>query len=131
MPVLDELGWLLDNREVAKLDVSLFLGVRPETPDDCLTVYEYPGGPPEYVQNKIGPNRERVQIQVVGRGRDYPIVRMLVKRAWDTLSAINGATIQGTRYQSVMANNSPGLIGRDSNDRLLIAFNASVEKEIS
>lgn len=77
------------------------------------------------------PNQEAPSIQIMGRGRDYSLVRARVKRAWDILSAINGQTIGGTHYRYCRVTNSPGLIGRDGNDRVLIAFNAVAEKEVS
>lgn len=138
MSTLSEIGDLLATAlgltqgSAADADGNLFLGVRPDAPSLCLVVYQYPGGDSEFVQNHAAPNAERAQIQVVARGEsnDYESADRLCARAWNVLAPIRNATLSGTKYRSIMAQNR-GLIGVDSNDRPLVAFNATVEKEVS
>ena len=133
MSVLEELGAYLVGQNVSVgLGTDLFLGARPDTPDNCLTLYEYPGGGrPEYVQEKSTPDIEMALIQVVGRGRTYQDTRALVKLAWVALTRVFNLTLSGIRYRSILVNGSPGLLGRDSNNLYLVAFNATVDKEVS
>lgn len=131
--LLDEVGTYLQQQQVASLDRDLFLGTRPEEPEfTILVVSEYPGMAPEYQNDgsSTGPARERPQLQVMGRGRDYESVRALVQSAWVALSRVTNMVLSGKRYLEIRPNASPALLGRDQNDRVLIGFNASVVKEV-
>lgn len=136
MSTLTELGDYLSTAlgltqgSAADPDGNLFLGTRPDAPDYVLVVYQYPGGEPEYVQNQFTPNVERPQIQVVARAKDYDTADRLCARAWAALAPVRNTTISGTKYRSIVAQGR-GLIGVDTNDRPLVAFNATVEKEVS
>lgn len=136
MGMLAELGDFLETAGVVaaqsgSTEPRLFLGSIADTPDQALCIYEYPGGAPEYVQNSFAPIAERAQIQVVARALDYDDARNLAAAAWTALSALTNATLGITRYRSVRPNGSPAFMKRDTNDRVLIFFNASVDKEVS
>jgi len=131
MSTLSELGDLLEGVGIATQGTDLFLGSRPDYPDTCLAIQQYTGGPPEYVQNSFLPVAERVQIQVVARAVRYEDADLLAARAWEALAVITNALLSGTYYRSIRPNNSPAILGRDTNDRILIFFNATVEKELS
>jgi hypothetical protein len=130
--LLTELANFLEQQNVAKKGRNLFVGTRPEEPDELITLHEYPGMAPEYQNDgrSAGPVRERPQVQVMGRGKDYESVRALVQSAWVVLSKVTNQTIGGVWYQEIRPSSSPALIGRDANDRVLIGFNASVVKEV-
>jgi len=131
MATLDEIGDYLEDYGAGVQGVDLFLGSRPEGPDNCLTVYEYPGGPPEYIQDSFAPVAERVQIQVVARSGGYEEAHRRASVAWAALAVVTNATLGSTKYRSIRPNSSPALMGRDPNDRILVFFNATVEKEVS
>lgn len=131
MATLDELGAFLEDDDVATVGTDLFLAVRPDKPDTCLSLFLYPGGPPEYVQSSYAPNAERVQLQVVARAVHYEDAEALAISAWKVLSVVVNATLSGTHYRSIRPNNSPASMGRDQSDRSLVFFNATVEKEVS
>jgi len=130
--LLTELTNYLEAQGVAKKGNNLFAGLRPEEPDEVLVLHEYPGMAPEYQNDgqSTGPVRERPQVQVMGRGKDYESVRAMVQAAWVALGKITNVTLSGARYIEVRPSSSPALLGRDSNDRVLIGFNASVIREV-
>lgn len=133
MSTLTELGDFLEQQVAAFTQgQNLFLGSRPDEPDEVLVVATYPGGEPEYVQNSPSPNQEKPQIQIIARGGpgDYAGPDLLAARAYKVLATVKNATLSGTKYRKIWPT-SPGVIGRDSNDRILIGFNATVEKEVS
>lgn len=131
MSTLSELGDYLSTTLSLIQSTQLFLGSRPDAGNDpILVIYQYPGGDPEYVQNKFTPNVERAQIQVVARAEDYDAADRLCARAWAALAPIRNVTISGTKYRSIMVQGR-GVIGVDTNNRTLVAFNATVEKEVS
>jgi hypothetical protein len=103
----------------------------PDEPDTVLVVYEYPGGPPEYVQESFSPIAESPQLQVVSRAARYEDAAALAFAAWRALAVVTNATLSGTKYRSIRPNSSPGIMRRDTNDRMLVFFNATVEKEVT
>jgi hypothetical protein len=131
MSTLSELGDYLEDLGIGVQAVDLFLGSRPDEPDTALIIYQYPGNAPEYVQNSFSPIAEKPQIQVVSRAIRYEDADRRAAQAWAALAVITNATLGGTYYRSVRPNASPGLMGRDTNDRVLVFFNATVEKEVS
>lgn len=135
MSTLTELGDYVEMHVVGLVQAqTLFLGSRPDEPNVMVAIYEYPGGVPEYVQEKMLPNAEKPQIQVVARSDsngDYNAADRLIHLVWNALAGIRNTTIGGTKYRSIIPAGSPGIIGRDTNDRVLIAFNATVDKEVS
>lgn len=130
MSVLDELGDFVEAAGVAT-GTELYLGSMPDTPDDLLCIYVYPGNAPEYVQELETPKYEKPQIQVVARAIAYVDAEHRIEAAWSLLSAIHNQTLNGTYYRSVRPNGSPALLRRDTNDRILLFFNASVDKEVT
>jgi len=131
MPVLDEIGALLQTGGVGVISRDLFLGLRPEQPDECLTVGEYPGNASTYVQNIATPLHESPQIQISSRGMDYERTRAKAKAAWDVLNHVTNQLLSGTRYVSIRPSSPVALIGRDQNGRVIVGFNATVVKEVS
>lgn len=132
MSALSEIGHFLESQGLGTQGSTLFLGSRPDAPDTVLAVYQYPSGSsPEYVQESFGPIAEKVQIQVVARSRDYAEAEQLAYQAWSALAAVTNAILSGTKYRKIIPNSSPGLLGRDTDDRLLVSFNATVDKEVS
>lgn len=131
MSTLDEMAAYLEGHGVGTVGTDLFKGKRPDNPDDIMVIYEYPGNVPEYVQDSFTPKAERPQLQFLARSKDYETARLNAARMWSAVCGITNADLSGTRYRYVRPNGSPGLIGHDSDDRSLVAFNASVEKAVN
>lgn len=134
MSVLTELGDHLENLGIAAQSGAghnLFLGSMPDSPDEIIVLYTYPGGKPEYVQDSAGPIAERPQIQAVTRAKTYEAAEALAWRVWSAFSVLTNVTLGATRYRSVRPNGSPALLKRDTDDRVLIFFNSSVDKEVN
>lgn len=138
MATLAELGDYLEAQGVGSQNTAtvsptarIMLGSRPDYPDKVLVLAEYPGGPPEYSQDVDLPVAERPAVQVVARDITYDGASALAHAAWRALSRINNQTLTGTYYRSVRPNNSPGIMGTDTNDRPMVFFNLSIEKEPS
>lgn len=110
---------------------DLFLGTRPDKPPKITCLYEYPGGAPEYVQDQQLPVAEKPQLQVVTRAKTYEEAHDQAWRVWRALAVVTNATLGTTYYRSIRPNGSPAVLLRDSDDRVLMFFNASIEKEVS
>ena len=114
---------------------NLFLGARPPTPDACLTVYETGGLPPVHAFNPAAGQAkvEMARVQVVARaaGEDYEAARLLAHRAFVLLDGLPSRSINGVAYKWGAAIQSPFLMGRDEQSRLLVACNFDIVKELS
>lgn len=126
---LTEIGAFLQLQGLGLLNVDLFLGSRPDRPDTLLSVVQYPGDPPEYVQDVPTPHAESLQIQVTARSKSYAEAESKAYTAWRKLAGVRNITLGETRYRGIYPNHSPALMGRDESDRVLVFFNATVEKE--
>jgi hypothetical protein len=131
MATLDELGAFLQSAGLAVEGTDMFLGSQPDTPDRILSLHEYPGGPPQYTQDSFMPKWERVQIQVVARARTYQDAKNFADRVWQHMAVVTNAILSGTHYLCIRPNGSPAIMRRDMHDRLLIFFNATIEKEVT
>lgn len=134
--VLDDLADLLSSGGLGTVGASIYKGYTPEAGDTpVLTLYEYAGGQPV---RAMGPNAgedpaEAVAVQVVVRAGqwDYEAARDLAHQAWKQLEGLPERTINGVRYLYGSARQSPFLMGRDPQGRVLIACNYDVLKEVS
>ena len=91
---------------------TIFETILPDTPDACVAVEETGGSAPE---RQFG-STPRAQ----------------AKTAWEKLLEITPQSPLGsTKYQFVSPMQSPFELGRDSKDRVVIAFNCNVQKDPS
>lgn len=112
---------------------TLFGGALPPTPDACVAVKEYPGGPPIYFFGEAKPGIEQPRIQILARGaaRDYSGPRLLIEQIYQSLAA-RGAFVQGTaRYLDLEPLQPPYELGRDENERWVFGFNLRIWKGLS
>lgn len=125
MTVLEALGDYLQTQNAGTLGTDIFLGRMPETPDVCVTLYEYDGVAPTEAFGSEPFMVERPRIQVVCRaGRDdYPTARDKAVQIRDLLAAITEQTISNTRVMRVKALGQVLPLGFDTTDRPTIAVN--------
>lgn len=112
---------------------GIFKGIRPDFPDKCVAVYEY-GGAFSLHAMSSGPGRavaERPRVQVVIRTNNYSTGRTKANEVFRLLDGLRERAINGVTYKWAAAIQSPFLLGRDENDRALIAANYEVWKAIS
>lgn len=122
MSLLDEIGVFLASEGHGTLGVDLFLSLLPDAPDSCVAVYEMPGQGPVYVAGDVAlPAWERVQLQVVARAASYPAARTKIGNVWRSLQKIGNEALSGTTYLAVQAVDSPAPLGRDHQQRELLA----------
>jgi hypothetical protein len=130
MTALNDIGLYLEDRGVGELAATLFLNVRPDSPDEVVCLFQYGGAAPEYVQESFSPAVEKPHIQILARSVDADRAEILCYKAWYALVGVTNAVLNGTKYRSIRPLSSPALLGRDANERTMIIFNASVEKEV-
>jgi hypothetical protein len=131
MTILESIGDYLQTNGVAAtgsaltLGTNLFLGIMPETPDACTSVYEFEGIPPMDTMGEGGFRIDTPNIQVLCRAvrDDYPTARDRAQNIRILLSAITEQTISGIHIMRVQSNGSVNPIGTDSNERPLVSVN--------
>ncbi len=136
--MLDEVAAKLATLGVGTLGTSLFIGMMPETPNACASVYETGGLAPDFRFGSAGIDLETAGIQVVCRGEagDYVTPRANSKTAYEGLAAVECATLSvsgGTSafYHWIHPQQAPFQSKRDANGRVYVTFNALIEKELS
>lgn len=98
---------------------DLFVGKEPETPDNCVTLFDTPGEPPD--------------LTLAGKDEDdynYPYMQVRVRDnsytdGWDTINSIktylhglHGVTQGGSKYDLIQCVQEPALLDWDKNDRV-------------
>jgi hypothetical protein len=133
--LLDDIADYLSSQGGYVVGTNLFKGVRPEKPDAMVAVYEVPGRPTVHSFND-GPGEaveERPVVQVVARAQqdDYTAARLSANVVFRLLDGMPSRSINGVDYLWASARQSPFLMGRDEDHRVLVAFNVDICKRIS
>ena len=135
--ILDELAAYLATTGVgySTVGTDIFKGFLPDTPDSCLSVYEYAGLPSQKAM-QLGAGqavveRPRVQITCRGTARDYSTPRSNAKTVWQRLDGLGAQDMSAITYLFVEALGSPFELMRDENERVVIACNYQVQKRAS
>ncbi|WP_344543012.1 minor capsid protein [Streptomyces levis] len=103
----------------------------PDTPDNCVALYEYPGQAPMRLLGSAIP-QENVSLQVMVRHKSATKALEWTKRITKHLITINGREVAGVYYMLVESKtSSPIDIGPDPNNRRRYTVNFSVAKNWS
>lgn len=123
--MLDDIAAKLAAESVGTVGTDIFIGVMPDTPDDCLVLNEYGGEAPDL----IGTYVERPNCQVRVRNDEYTTGRAKCASVIEALHTLGDTTLSGTRYLWVQARQSPIYLGRDEKKRHEWSVNFAVVKE--
>lgn len=130
--ILEALADKLNSASVAITGTNMFIGLMPDDPDVCLSLYEYAGSQPLEVLRDNDATLERPSVQVLVRAtrNDYPSARALIESARDTLTGITDETISNVRFLRVSALSSINAVGLDDNERPMftLALQAVTER---
>jgi hypothetical protein len=103
----------------------------PDTPDNAVALYEYPGSAPMRTLGGYIP-QENVSLQVMVRHKSATKALEWAKRITKYLITINGEELSGVYYMLVESKtSSPMDLGPDSNNRRRFTCNFSVAKNWS
>lgn len=128
MSVLSDLAQLLQTEGVGTVGTDIFMVRRPDSPNTCLTLTEYQGEDNRLPGPTNIPADERLSVQVAARAESYPDAEALASQAFTALHFRHKTLASGRRYAWSKANQSPGYIGVDANDRKLIVFNLRLRR---
>ena len=133
MATLDDVATFLQSASVGTVGATIFKGQAPAAPDAVVTLYEYGGAPPEHVggQTAIAVEYPRIQVTVRGEPNDYAAPRALAETAYRALAAASNRLLGTTFYGALSPLQAPFLLRKDENDRVIVAFNIEIMKELT
>lgn len=107
-------------------DGDIFIGIRPEKPDECICLFQY-AGRQSICRSLDRVKRPALQVQVRGKS----VLRSLkkIESVVDLLDQ-SDPTINGVYYPSIRAVQSPFLLCKDENEQYVYAVNFYVDKRI-
>jgi len=121
--LLDDIAsYLLAQGVITGVGIDTFIDNKPESPDDCICIFEYSGTPTTAISEAI----ER-SVQIVVRDSNYLTAR---SKAWllhyllDPQDRFIQATPQ--RWMLSAARQQPYKMGIDENNRIEFVFNLSI-----
>ena len=135
--LLDDIADLISSGGIGTVGSTsaygIYKGLLPDAPNAAVAVYETGGLEPYRKMHSTAGAvvAERPRIQVVVRSTAYSTGRQKANDAWKLLEGLPERTVNGTRYLYAAAVQAPFPIGRDANDRILIACNFDVVKALS
>ena len=129
--MLEALADKLTAASVATVGNNLFIGIMPNSPDVCVSLYEYAGSPPLEVLRDNAATLERPSVQVIVRAsrNDYPAARDLITDVRDSLTGITDETISNVRFLRVNQNSAINAVGTDENDRPMFTLSLTTVVE--
>lgn len=94
---------------------GIYIGLEPDTPDNCITIYDSGGRPPGYYFNKDLPETQYPGFQVRVRGLDYAAVYAKISAIKDMLNKKGAFTTTGddaTKYGRIFQTSAIISLGR-------------------
>ena len=130
MAILDDIGGYINTNTSFTLGTDFFLSLLPDTPDNCVALFESGGVAPQYTQGSTGtPVIERPELQVITRHTSYETGRANANTVYLLLTAITNATINSNLYYRIEAAASPAMFQRDDSRRVLFTTNFNVMRD--
>lgn len=108
-------------------ETSLFVSLQPSTPNDCVTVYDTPGFPPQLAFNQ----EERYYyptVQVRVRSTDYSTGWKAANDIMVLLHGRGAETWNGTLYTVVYCAGGPSFLNWDENNRANFIINFNLQR---
>lgn len=123
--ILEAIGDYLASNGYGTQGTDLFLAVMPESPDECIAVYENVGNTPSFTMGSDPWAIDRPVIQVIcraGRG-DYPTARNNAQAIRELLGAVVDTTISTIPIMRIQSQGSIIPMGEDENQRPMVSAN--------
>jgi len=106
---------------------NLFIAQEPTSPNNCVAVFDTPGGSPQLTFDKTE-IYEYPSIQVRVRNTSFTTGWDLANKIKDLLHGLSQETINSTLYSVVYCTNGPVLLDWDENNRARIIVNFNLQR---
>ena len=105
---------------------NLFIGAEPDTPDNCVTIFDTGGYPPA--------------LGLVNQGYEYPSIQIRVRNrkyvdGWNIIEGIKNAlhgqaqeTWNDTLYSVIYCSSGPALLEWDDNGNVIFIINFNLQR---
>lgn len=105
---------------------NLFVGKEPADPDNCVTIFDTPGLPPQLTFDKAIYQYPSIQIRV--RNRAYMTGWTLANDIKDVLHGRAHETWNGTSYEVIISTGEPALLDWDEHGRARFYINFDIQR---
>jgi hypothetical protein len=129
--LLDDLNGYLVAGNVGS--TSIFSGWMPFSPDTAVVIHET-GGLPSVHTMSTGPGHpavEQPRVQVVVRAPAYEDARIIMHRVHARMDGAKDLTLNGILYHWIDAVQAPFFLRQDENNRIELACNYQIIKDVS
>ena len=109
---------------------TIYKDFMPASPDSAIVAYIQPGLAPVHTMEP--PHvLEQPRVQVTVRNESLQTAHQTAKAVYGALNGLRTQTINGVVYHWITALSEPYVVGRDMNDRFLVACQYDVKKDRS
>lgn len=105
---------------------NLFIGLEPDKPDNCVTIFDTGGYPPYLGLTDIGYEYPSIQIRV--RNLRYIDGWSVIENIKLVLHGVAQQTWNGTLYSVIYCVNGPALLDYDEKGRVRFVINFNVQR---
>lgn len=109
---------------------DVFVGSEPASPENCVTIFDTPGFPPQLTFKK-GENYFYPSIQIRVRNKIYIGGWALINEIKEFLHGRGPETINGTLYTAMICSGEPALLDWDDNERARFVVNFELQRRES
>ena len=106
---------------------DLFIAFEPSSPDDCVTIFDTPGGLPN-MSFDVSERYDRPSIQIRVRNRNYVTGLQLTHDIKDFLHRKAHETVNGTYYSLIQCTGEPAFLDWDENRRARFIVNFDIQR---
>ncbi len=109
------------------LGTNVFVGKEPASPDNCITIFDTPGFPPQLTTDRTEVY-EYPTIQIRVRDRGYQNGFTVINDIKTLLHGVGQTTINGTFYSLISCSSGPALLDWDEKERCRWIANFMVQR---
>lgn len=123
--LLDDICNYLEEKSIGVKGTDLFITFMPDHVDDCISLFERSGFPPD-----LHCNVEYPVLEVRVRAKKHEDAAVKIRRIIHYLHGLYEQVLSGTRYLLIRAHGSPEAMERNEGKRVELVVRFEVFKEI-
>jgi len=123
-PIVKDVTTILQAAAVATLGTDLFAGKEPNSPDNCITIYNTGGTPDQCLDLDSDDELNTFQVRV--RNNDYLAAYAVMDSIRDVIEKDKFAIVAGvggSTYLSIWSTGLPNDLQRDETNRVIVVQN--------
>ena len=107
---------------------DLFVGKEPTSPDNCVTIIDSYGYPPQLTIAGQGEDYYYPTVDIRVRNKDYRAGMDLIQDIVTVLHGRHGEVWNGTTYTLIKCSSSPAMLGWDDNGKVRFTTNFEIQR---